>query len=120
MNKPLTLRQKQSIFALNIAKLITYAYTLPGYELTVGEFARTDEQQALHLKSGASTVKRSKHQDKLAADLNLFVNGVYQTAQTKESKAYFKPLADYWKSLHPENIAGFDWGWDSNHYQMGK
>lgn len=108
----MTLRQKQSIFLKNVAKLIAWAFD-NGYELTGGELLRTDEQQAIHRKNGKSKVSRSKHQDKLAIDLNLFINGKYQT-----SNAAYKPLAEYWKSLHPNNRAGYDWGWDGNHFEM--
>ncbi len=108
----MTLREKQSIFLLNVSKLIQWAFT-QGYELTGGELLRTHEQQAIHLKNGKTKVKISKHQKKLAIDLNLFINGVYQ----RNNEAY-KPLAEYWKSLHANNRAGYDWGWDGNHFEM--
>ena len=41
------MRKKQSIFILNVAKLIAWAFE-NGYELTVGEAYRTDEQQAIY------------------------------------------------------------------------
>ena len=106
------MRKKQSIFILNVAKLIAWAFE-KGYELTVGEAYRTDEQQAIYLQQGKSKAARSRHQDKLAIDLNLFINGEYRA--DKES---YKPLADYWKSLNPDNVAGYDWGWDANHFEM--
>lgn len=106
------MRKKQSIFLRNVAKLITWAFE-NGYELTGGELTRTDEQQAIYRRKGLSKAVRSRHQDRLAIDLNLFINGVYQT--TREP---YKPLADYWKSLHPDNVAGYDWGWDANHFEM--
>lgn len=112
VEKPLTLRQKQSVFLNNIAKLISWA-TAQGYQLTAGEMWRSDQQQALYKKQGLTKASRSKHQDRLAFDINLFINGVYQTGR----EAY-KPLADYWKSLHPDNVAGYDWGWDANHFEM--
>lgn len=110
--KKYKMRKKQSIFLRNVAKLITWAFD-NGYELTGGELTRTDEQQAIYRRKGLSKAVRSRHQDRLAIDLNLFINGVYQT--TREP---YKPLADYWKSLHPDNVAGYDWGWDANHFEM--
>ena len=107
-----TMREKQSIFAKNIAQLIIWSFE-QGYEITVGEFLRTPEQQQLYIKSGKSKTANSKHLNRLAADLNLFIGGVYQTG-----KDAYKPLADYWKSLHPDNVAGYDWGWDANHFEM--
>ena len=106
------MRKRQSIFLLNVAKLIQWAFS-QGFELTGGELLRTDEQQAIYLQTGKSKAARSRHQDKLAIDLNLFIGGIYRT--DKES---YKPLADYWKSLNPDNVAGYDWGWDSNHFEM--
>ena len=108
----MSLRKDQSIFLRNVAKLINWGFE-NGYELTGGELYRTDEQQAIYRKNGKSKVRVSKHQKRLAIDLNLFIGGVYQT-----KNAAYKPLADYWKSLHPKNRAGYDWGWDGNHFEM--
>jgi len=124
----MTLRQKQSIFLLNVSKLIQWAFN-NGYELTSGELYRTTDQQLLYfhgytlekVKNGLKAIKthrrsktmNSKHLLKLAVDLNLFIDGKYKT--DKES---FKPLAEYWKTLHPKNKSGYDWGWDFNHFQM--
>ena len=108
----MTLRQKQSVFLSNVAKLISWAFE-NGYELTGGELFRTAEQQAIHLANKVTKAKRSRHQDRLAIDLNLFIDGKY--IRTREP---FKPLAEKWKSLHPDNVAGYDWGWDANHFEM--
>ncbi len=97
--------------------------------MTVGEFLRTNSQQALYFLGYKISVldgklnvtkskKRSKtldgsHLKKLAADLNLFIDGKYRT--DRES---YKPLADYWKSLNENNVAGYDWGFDANHFEM--
>lgn len=106
------MRQKQSIFLKNISLLIIWAFE-NGMELTGGELWRTDEQHKWNLEKGLSKAKRSKHQDRLAMDLNLFIDGVYKT--DRES---YKPLAEQWKKIHPDNIAGYDWGWDANHFEM--
>jgi hypothetical protein len=106
------LSEQQRIFSLNLAKLIQWIYD-EGMECTMGEVLRTPEQQAIYLKSGASKTANSMHLQKLAADINLFVTGVYVT-----DKEHYKPLASYWKSLHPDNVAGYDWGWDANHFEM--
>lgn len=124
----MSLRAKQSIFALNISKLIVWANE-NGYEITTGEAYRTNDQQLLYFMGYkllvvggslklAKTKPKSKtmnsyHLKKLAEDINLFIDGEYKT--DKES---FKPLAEYWKSLHPDNVSGYDWGWDFNHFQM--
>ena len=106
------MREKQSIFLKNFALLILWAFE-NGYEVTAGELFRTEEQHQINLQKGLSKAKRSKHQDRLAGDLNLFIGGKYQT--TREP---YRPLAEYWKSLHPDNVAGYDWGWDANHFEM--
>lgn len=108
----MTLREKQSLFAINFAKLILRAQFY-GYEVTLGEVFRTPEQQQWYVSRGLSKTLKSKHLNRLAGDLNLFVDGKYQT--TREP---YEPLAAYWKELHPSNVAGFDWGWDANHFEM--
>lgn len=105
------LSDHQQKFAHDVAKLIETIYK-NGQEVTFGESWRSDEQQAIYIKSGASKRKRSAHQDKLAIDLNLFIDNVYQT-----KTAAYKPLGKYWKSLDPLNIWGGDWGWDGNHFE---
>ena len=88
------LGDKQREFPLMLAALITWAYEHQGYELTLGEAYRTPEQAALNAKSGKG-ISNSLHTKRLAIDLNLFINGVYQT----DSEAY-RPLGDKWKSLN--------------------
>ena len=106
------LSRKQGIFLLNVSKLIQYV-SEQGWWVTGGELLRTKEQQKIYFENGKSKTMRSKHRSKLAIDLNLFVDGEYQT-----KKEPYKPLADYWKSLHQNNVAGYDWGWDANHFEM--
>jgi len=112
IDKDMTLREKQSVFLKNVANLILWAFD-NGYELTGGELLRTKEQQEIYLNEGKSKTMNSQHLKKLAIDLNLFIDGKYQY----DNEAY-KPLAEYWKSLHPNNVAGYDWGWDSQHFEM--
>jgi len=109
----MTLREKQSVFLINVAKFILWINEQPGYTVTGGELWRPDEMQEIYLKEGKSKVQRSKHQDRLAVDLNLFINGEY-----KIDKEGYKPLADYWESLDENNKAGYNWSWDANHFEM--
>jgi len=53
----------------------------------------------------------SKHLKRLAADLNLFVNGVYCDSVNNEECMYArKDLAYYWEELNPEyNVWGGNW-----------
>ena len=107
-------RNKQSIFLKNLAKLILWAFD-NGFELTGGELQRTAEQHALNVSKGLSKATRSKHMDRLAIDLNLFINGEFKT----DTQSH-KPLGEYWKSLNPNNRWGGDFkGFpDGNHYEM--
>ncbi len=106
----MTLREQQSLFAKLLPRLIDYAYKL-GYEITLGEAYRTPEQAALNAARGIG-IKNSLHTDRLAIDLNLFVNGEFRA----DAESH-RPLADYWKSLHPDCRAGIDFG-DANHYSL--
>lgn len=106
------LSEKQGQFLMHVAQLVAWVNSHNGWYVTGGELFRTKEQQEIYFNSGKSKTMHSKHLSRLAIDLNLFINGNYR----KDKDAY-KPLADYWESLHPDNVAGFTWGWDANHFQ---
>lgn len=136
----MTLGERQAIFTQNLAKLLIWAGEQTGYRVRLDEVKRTNTQQRLYYQgiritgtgtnsSGMLSIKmeqspayvksrkmKSKHLDRLAADIILDIDGEYQT----ESKAYTK-LGEYWKSLHPDNRWGGDWkGFpDGGHFQMG-
>lgn len=107
-----TLGQKQRMFTLMIAELILYAYNELGYELSVGDFFRDPRSHgAMGTKIGYSAAN-SVHKLKLAGDLNLFINGEYQT-----STEAHRPLGEYWEAM------GGTWGGrfsspDGNHYSI--
>jgi hypothetical protein len=109
----MTLGEKQRLFTRLVGELIAWAYQ-HGYELTFGDAYRSPEQAALNAKAG-SGIANSLHSQRLAIDLNLFINGTYQS----DSHAY-KPLGDFWKSLD----AGCCWGGDfqtradGNHFSI--
>lgn len=103
-----TLREKQSRFALMVARLIVKADEM-GYALTFGEAWRSEEE-ARRLASRGAGVNRSLHCDRLAVDLNLFVNGEW----VQGSNAH-RPLGEIWESW------GGAWGGrfgDGNHYSL--
>lgn len=103
-----TLSQKQRDFPLMVAALVTWAYE-QGFEITFGEAYRTPEQAALNAKAGKG-IAGSLHTMRLAIDLNLFIEGVYQT--TTEAH---RPLGEKWESM------GGSWGGrfgDGNHYSL--
>jgi hypothetical protein len=98
----MTLREKQSKFAIMVALLIQYIYS-NGYEVTFGDAARMDKR---------GHMPNSKHYKRLAIDLNLFKNGRYLRKTVDHLK-----FGVFW-----ENIGG-TWGGrfknpDGNHYQL--
>ncbi|MGP1206079.1 M15 family metallopeptidase [Serratia sp. CY47279] len=107
----MTLSEKQQLFTKLIAQLILWADE-KGYHLTFGEAYRTPEQAALNAKKG-SGISNSLHTKRLAVDLNLFINGQYQT-----NSAAYLPLGEYWESI------GGSWGGrfrdrpDGNHFSL--
>jgi hypothetical protein len=108
----MTLRERQSLFARLVGLLIEWAYA-NGYEITFGEAWRTPEQAARNELAGIGT-RNSLHCDRLAIDLNLFRDGQYLSDTENH-----KPLADYWKSLHPDCRWGGDFARrDGNHYSV--
>ena len=90
----MTLREKQSLFAKLIAQLMTWIFA-QGWEITCGDFNRPD-----HL----GHMQNSCHYIRLAADLNLFVNGQWVSDYSPE----WQQIGDYWKTLD----AGCRWGGD--------
>lgn len=93
----MTLGEKQRLFMQLIGKLLTWVYTpeSDGWAVTCAEFYRTPEQAALNAQKGVG-ISKSLHTLRLAADLNLFIGGVYQT----DSEVYHE-MGEYWESLHP-------------------
>lgn len=117
----MTLGEKQKLFVRLYSQWLSWALS-QGYEFTEGEAFRSDEQAEINVigPTGRETVARlvqgafprlafalrnngntkgirfTAHGNKLAKDMNLFINGVYQT--TTEA---WKPLGEYWESLHP-------------------
>lgn len=86
----MTLREKQSHFLRLVATLIQQADVF-GYALTCGEAYRSPEEAARLAALGAG-ITRSLHTQRLAIDLNLFIDGVYQTT----TEAY-RPLGEWWE-----------------------
>lgn len=97
----MTLRQKQSKFAVLAAQLILKAVEL-GYEVTLGDAYRD-------LRAAYGSPK-SLHRSRLAIDLNLYRDGKYLT-ETEDHR----PLGEWWESI------GGSWGGrfnDGNHYSL--
>ena len=110
----MTLGEKQRLFMQLVGQFLVWIYQQPGYEVSGGELLRSKEQALANAASGAG-IANSLHLDKLAIDLQLFVNGAYQT----ETEAY-KPLGDFWKTLNPLCRWGGDFTSrkDGNHFSL--
>ena len=108
--KRLTLRQKQSLFVLMIAKLVEFAYE-NGYELTYGQVLRDKATANANAASGTG-ISNSLHLIALAVDFNLFKGGKWL-----DKTESHKPLGEFWESM------GGSWGGrfkkpDGNHYSL--
>lgn len=117
MDKLSTRVREQALFMQDIASLIKWCY-MQGYAVTAGEFLRTPLQQAEYVKTGRSKTLKSKHLEKLAADLQFFrlSDGKYLT-----SKAETEFIGSYWESLSSKNRWGgnFSTFCDAPHFQRG-
>ena len=106
----MTLRQKQSLFAKLVARLIDKAHEL-GFEVTFGETYRSPEEAARLAKLGKG-IKNSLHTERLAIDLNLFRDGHYLS-----STESYRALGEWWEKQHPLCRWGGRFG-DGNHYSL--
>lgn len=107
----MTLRQKQSVFAQNIGLLIQFIYK-SGLEVSIGEFMRTEYQQAEYYRTGRSKTMNSRHLQKLAGDFNFFSDGrllFVDGSRYEEDIKLVQPIGEYWMSLDPDNVWGADW-----------
>jgi hypothetical protein len=101
-----TLRQQQSLFAKLLAWHIAWIYEVDGWAVTFADVYRPD-------KSGH--MDGSLHYIRLAADLNLFVDGIWQT----EDCPQWRLIGSHWKSLDPDARWGGDFKTlDLDHFSL--
>ena len=109
----MTLSEKQRLFSRLFTSLLVWIHEQPGYEVVGGDWHRTPADAAANAAQGTGIV-HSLHTLSLACDLNLFLHGVYQP----DSEAY-RPLGEYWKSLHPLCRWGGDFSKpDGDHFSL--
>lgn len=107
----MTLGEKQRAFARLVARLLDRAHGL-GYEVTLGDAFRDPRLHgAVGVKLGYGHPK-SAHKQRLAIDLNLFKNGVFQTSTDAH-----KELGEWWETQHPDARWGGRFQ-DGNHYAL--
>jgi hypothetical protein len=112
-----TLGEKQRLFMRLLPRLIDKAHEL-GFELTGGDLYRDPRVHGeIGVRKGYGHAK-SGHKNKLAIDLNLFVDtdgdGDLDYVETTERH---RPLGEWWEQQHP--LAR--WGGrfqDGNHYSI--
>lgn len=95
----MSLVKEQAAFLLDVCALINFA-TDQGFLVTGGELYRTQEQQAIYLKTGKSKTMQSNHLRRLAIDLNFILNGELYYGEK------LKPVGEFWEKLHPKNRWG--------------
>lgn len=107
------LSEEQQDFARDIAKLIQFINRFDNgrYSCTLGDAYRSPICHGAWGEKKAYGKAKSNHKRRLALDLNLFKDGVYQ----EDSEAH-RPFADFWESLHPHNRSGIRFD-DANHYE---
>lgn len=110
----MTLSEAQQKFAKMVGQLLTWIYTRPGLGVTFGDAYRTPAQAQENAADGKGIVN-SLHCQRLAVDLNLFKDGVYQS-----DTAAYKAMGDYWKTLDPSACWGGDFHTnpDGNHFSF--
>ncbi len=118
------LSEKQAKFSCMVARFLSGICVLSGVtgmSVTLGEVWRTNYQQKHNVEMGLSELSTSKHCDRLAIDLNLFIKGKYVT----DAKKYLS-LGLFWESLGGRwggrfGVKKEDYetkiGWDSNHFE---
>ena len=125
----MSLSQRQQTFVVMVANLILYAQQ-EGIALTFGEAYRTQYQQDIHRQRGASRVRYSKHQDRLAVDFNIFIDGEWISKPEKvESNIQdmVRKFGEQWEEdggrwggrfgVKKENY-DTELGWDSGHFEL--
>ena len=95
--------QEQDAFLQDVAQLILFCKS-EGILVTGGELYRTAEQQQIYVKTGRSKTMNSKHLNRLAIDLNFFIDGKLCYDVEKLSK-----VGKFWENLSPKNSSGMFW-----------
>lgn len=106
------LSEKRVLFTKMLAELILWAADNK-LNLALDQVKRTEAEAKTNAAKGTG-ISNSLHLIGLAADLNLYVDGVYQTTTEAHRK-----IGDKWKSMHPLARWGGDFKkQDGNHYSL--
>lgn len=115
----LTLREQQSLFATHIAQLILWINSQPDWAVTLadGSVDLTRKYRKLGVTmvgTDAQHMEGSLHYQRLAQDLNLFVEGHLITVGNHSA---WKTIGEKWESMHPLARWGGRFN-DANHFSF--
>ena len=118
------LSEKQAIFAKMVGDFLCAIFAckeITGVTVTLGEVYRTAYQQRYYITRKKSKTFESKHLQRLAIDLNLFIDGKYIANPKK-----YRVLGELWESqggawggrfgVKPEDY-NVKIGWDAGHFE---
>ena len=94
--------REQHAFSADLSALLAHIHTL-GFNVSLGEAARTAFQQAQYRATGASKVRVSQHQLRLAIDLYIW------RELTRIPIEDLRPIGLWWESRSPANRWGGSW-----------
>lgn len=105
--------QQQALFAKNLSKLITFIYD-KGFYCTLSEVYRYRAEND-HIAKYGKAFLNEIHQERLAADINLFTKG----GQYQAKLEIYEPFGLYWERIgHLYKWGGSIDNGDPNHFQM--
>ena len=105
----MTLGDTQREFTQDVADLIQFIYD-SGYECTLGDAYRDPRSHGKMGEDKAYGRPTSAHKQRLAIDLNLFLDGKYLS--TTEAHRLF---GEFWEGMTQDNVWGGRFN-DGNHY----
>lgn len=122
MEKISNLLKDQMLFSRYVVSLLTYAHS-EGYEVTLKECLRTNEQQSIYFKERKTKTMTSLHLKSLAIDLCFFKDG-----QWLKTYDQLKIFGKYWQNLDSDCRWGGDWNragrspyfFDGLHFELNR
>ena len=117
----MSLRERQSLFAVLLAELIAWI-SKQGWAVTLAD-GSVDTPRKFRAEDGrvfwatdAHHMPGSLHYQRLAQDLNLFVDGAW----ISRASPVWAAIGEKWLSLHPDCSWGGDWDEDHRPFEPGE
>lgn len=111
----MTLRQKQAIFWLDVAKTLLFANDA-GTPIVITQWMRDPSQQQNLVAAGKSWTLNSKHLIGLAIDFAFIADLVDDNIMNYALEKY-RPIGEYWETLSLVNRWGGRFGIDIKDYK---